>query len=71
MKTWPDEIDVSLSDTADPHFREQIHEAIKAFNDQISPAHKATRSGGVDPLDIAVYDRDACSSISHRIGNGH
>jgi GNAT superfamily N-acetyltransferase len=58
MTSWPQGIEVSLKSTADPHFRAQIHEAIKAFNDEISPAHKATRSGGVDALDIAVYDRD-------------
>jgi ribosomal protein S18 acetylase RimI-like enzyme len=58
MKPWPDEVDVSLSDTADPQFREQVHEAIKAFNDEISPAHREARAAGKQPLDIALRDGD-------------
>lgn len=46
---------IKVSDTADPLLREVVHEAIKAFNNQVSPAHKESRTRGVEALDIAVY----------------
>jgi hypothetical protein len=47
---------IKLNNTADPELRRWVHEAIKEFNNQHSPAHLEARLTGVDPLDIAVYD---------------
>ena len=47
-----------LMDTPSPRDREIIHEQIKAFNDEVSPHHRAVRKGGVQTLDIFVRDRE-------------
>jgi GNAT superfamily N-acetyltransferase len=56
MTAWPQGIVVTINDTADPQFREQIHEAIKAFNDDSSPVHREARITGTQPLDIILRD---------------
>lgn len=53
-----DKFSITINDTADPELRRLIHEAIKEFNNQASPAHKEARVRGVDPLDIAVYGEE-------------
>jgi GNAT superfamily N-acetyltransferase len=52
------EFSIQMSSTADPELRRRVHEAIKEFNNQHSPAHKEARTAGVYPLDIAVYDAE-------------
>ncbi|MFN2170453.1 MAG: GNAT family N-acetyltransferase [Candidatus Promineifilaceae bacterium] len=47
---------ITIHSTAYPELRRQIHEAIKEFNNQHSPAHKEARLTGIDPLDIFVYE---------------
>jgi GNAT superfamily N-acetyltransferase len=49
-------ITLTLSRSADPDLRRQIHEQIKAFNDAVSPAHRQTRGKGITPLNIAAHD---------------
>ncbi len=56
MTTANDDLSITIYDTADPQLRRQIHEAIKAFNDEISPAHKEIRAAGGQALNIAVHD---------------
>jgi GNAT superfamily N-acetyltransferase len=45
-----------LTDTLSPEDRSSIHEGIKAFNDRVSGAHRATRALGPRRLDILVRD---------------
>jgi ribosomal protein S18 acetylase RimI-like enzyme len=47
-----------LMDTPSPRDRSRIHEQIKAFNDEVSPHHRAVRQGGVQTLDIFIRDEE-------------
>ena len=47
---------MTVLDTADLEFQQAIHEAIKAYNNNISPAHRDIRANGGRPLHIAVHD---------------
>lgn len=49
---------VKINDKADPQFRKRIQEEIKAFNDEISPAHRESRKTGKQGLDIVLHHSD-------------
>jgi ribosomal protein S18 acetylase RimI-like enzyme len=46
----------TLYEKADPAVRERIHGEIKAFNDVVSPHHRAARGAGLQALDVLATD---------------
>jgi GNAT superfamily N-acetyltransferase len=53
-----DKLSIIINDTADPELRRVIHEAIKKFNNRVSPAHKEARVRGVDALDVVAFGEE-------------
>ena len=49
---------VTLTDMASDADRQFLSDRLKAFNNEISPYHKAIRTEGMQPLDIFIRDAD-------------
>ena len=58
MSSWPPNLSIQMHDTADPQLRSAIKKEIKAFNNELSPAHKESRTTGPQALDIVLHDSE-------------
>lgn len=58
MGTADEDVTIIQRNTADSALRAQIDEAIKALNNELSPAHREIRGAGTRPLDLYAYDAD-------------
>ena len=58
VRTKLDDFDLLLTGAANEELRAAVHQQIRAFNDVVSPHHRAVRQAGVEKLDIFLYDGD-------------